>query len=669
MKRRDPEQVNTVVPAASDESEYDLEEILREFGAAPEAPPRQVADDTIAFRPLRRKPKDPKLDEPMKVVGPAGSPPTLYKEEAPSPPPVSKPAPQPPTQPPKKKKATQAEKAVQMQAPKAAPESKKPRIRPAKSLPTAAESFQALRRTIGPAHLRLWLTALSALLNVFLLLYDSLGWHFLPLTPVLTLGLSIGLLGLCLVLGYEVLLDGMKELLHLRPCHTTLGTLAAGLTIADAVMTGQPGYCAVASTLIFCLSRGLFLERSARFHTLRTVCAIEQPVGIYTVPKLLKQSDSLRRGEASMEDYMLHLDTTDLPRRVLRIYGTVLLLATPAAAWLLAGYGSISFVRCWMLLLLGALPFSCGLCYSRPFVTLAKRLRRIGGVLCGWHSAKIFRGQHTLVLRDEDIFPRKHIVSSGMKLYGSYSPALVIAYALATLKAADNPLTNLFDSLLQAQYGRRYTADSYRCYNTGGLGAEVNGEVVLVGSLSFMRSMGVHMPDGAKVRQAVYVSVNGELAGLFAVKYKPSASTRTGLLQVLAKGSIRVVLATRDFLITPELIAAKYELSTEDLVFPAYDERLRLSATEPGQPMEQAALISADTFGAFASAVAAGQMLRSTAVLVLWLCLLAGLFGLGLCALLILWNSVSTASPMNLGIFQILWTILTSFVTFVMLRP
>lgn len=666
MKRRDPEQLNKNVPAASGEPEYKLEDILREFSDSPETA-TPLSGDTLAFRPVLGKVQDPRLDEPMKVVGPAGSAPTLYPEKPPQPE-----TPPPPPEPPQKLKAkpTQAEMAVKKQSPKPTPKPPKPpKIRPAPPVPTAAGSFQALQRTMGPALLRLWLTAAAALLNIFLLLYEGLGWEFLSLSPELRTGLAAGLLALCLALAFDVPLDGLKELLRLRPSHTTLGTLAAGLAIGDAIATRQSGYCAVAAVLIFCLFRGLFLERSAHYHTLKTVCAIEQPVGIYTVPQLLKQSDSLRRGDASAEDFMLHLNMPDLPRRVLRIYGTILLLGAPVAAWFLAGLSGISFLRCWLLLLLGGLPFSCGLCYSRPFVTLARRLRRMGGALCGWHSARIFRGQHTLVLRDEDIFPRKHIVSSGMKLYGSYPPALVIGYALAALQAAENPLTELFAGLLQAQYGRRYTADSYRSYNAGGLGAEVNGDVVLVGSLSFMRSMGVHMPDGTRVRQAVYVSLGGELAGIFALKYKPSASTRAGLLQLVSRDRIRVVLATRDFLITPELIAARYELPTDDLVFPGYDERLRLSATEPGQPMEQAALISADTFGAFASAVAAGRMLRGAALLALWLCLLAGIFGLALCSLLILWGSAATASPLNLGIFQLLWSILTSFVSFVMLRP
>ena len=49
-----------------------------------------------------------------------------------------------------------------------------------------------------------------------------------------------------------------------------------------------------------------------------------------------------------------------------------------------------------------------------------------------------------------------------MKLYGAHPAAKIIAYALAALEAAGSPLTELFESLLQAQYGKHYKAASHR---------------------------------------------------------------------------------------------------------------------------------------------------------------------------------------------------------------
>ena len=177
-----------------------------------------------------------------------------------------------------------------------------------------------------------------------------------------------------------------------------------------------------------------------------------------------------------------------------------------------------------------------------------------------------------------------------------------------------------------------------------------------------MRSMGVHMSDGARVRQAVYVSVNGELAGIFAVKYKPSASTRAGLRALLANPGNSVILATRDFLITPE------QLAVGGIAFPFYSERLRLSEAVGGEADAQGALIAKETFGAFASAVAAAQTLRSTTRFSTVLSLLSGILGLCLCALLLYWGSAAAVSPFHIAAFQLIWALVAGFLSGILQR-
>ncbi len=166
------------------------------------------------------------------------------------------------------------------------------------------------------------------------------------------------------------------------------------------------------------------------------------------------------------------------------------------------------------------------------------------------------------------------------------------------------------------------------------------------------------MPDGARVRQAVCMYASTvELAGIFAVKYKPSASTRAGLRALLANPGNSVILATRDFLITPELLAARYELAVGGIAFPVYSERLRLSEAVGGEADAQGALIAKETFGAFASAVAAAQTLRSTTRFSTVLSLLSGILGLCLCALLLYWGSAAAVSPFHIAAFQLIWAL------------
>lgn len=670
--RDDPSQLNT------SPEEFQLEDILREFGSAstptvqtddPEAAPRpddtenasdapelsdddmklvpdmpkkrakRVGDDTAVFEPIRVSPKDPQLDAPMKLA-------KIGKQTD---------------------KTPHADPADDIQLHVVAIKEEKAPDAP----PSPKEVLSARRNGLGSIRLRLYLQAPVLLAAVLLLLYDGRGLDFFPNLTGLSVWLSAALLLWTVFLAPETLLRGLRDLFHLRISLYTLVIIAGVLSVLHSLPlleTGGQSYCCVVVIVCYFLQKSIYLDSAGQYHTLRTVCGFDNPMGIYDSPQLFEDTDSLRRSNANVPDFMEHFLREAFPQSILRIYATAILPLSAAIAYLLCRYRSVGFVEAWLLLLLGAIPCGAMLSYYRPFSALAKRLSSFGGALCGWHGATIFGGRHSIILRDEDLFPLSNISSNGMKLYGSGKPARVIAYALSALEAAGSPLAAVFDQLLHSQYGKRYHATAYRFYDDGGIGAEVLNDTVLVGSLPFMRSMGVQMPEGAKVRQAVYVSVNGELAGVFAIKYKPSASTRKGLRSVLVNHNFSVVLATRDFLITPELLAAKYELNTETIIYPAFSERIRLSEIDPNEKIRQGGLIAKDTFGAFASTVAAGHTLRICSLFSLILSMTAGILGFVVCALLIAWNAASTASPLHIGAFQLLWHFSVAFISFILMR-
>lgn len=668
MKKKLPEQLNTFVPVETEQEEFSLESIMREFGASPEPRDTQVFAPVVETPPAMREGATAPLPSIDAIrIATAREEPIhdaegvrLYQPRMSDAPPEPIRQSEPPVTVPKVEKPPKTSK-----KPKPVPE--KPTIRPVQDMPKKSPSspeevtqrlYESAQRRLPFARLRCSLLGILALVMLLPVFWQSLPPFFTDKYIVL-----IGAI-VALVLAADVLYRGVGDIIRLRFGLYTLGIAVSALVIYDTLTCTDAGYAALLPLLLYELCRALLYERSGTVYTLKTVRSFSAPVGIFAVPKLLKDSDGLRRDRGDTENYLEHLSAPDLPQTVFTVYSLLVFPISGALAYFLSGYRTdIAFSRAWLLLLFGALPFAGAMCYVRPFSALSKRLTKCGGALCGWFSARIFAKRHTVILRDEDLFPKGYVASNGMKLYGSLGAGRVIAYALAALDAAGNPLTEIFEDLLSAQYGRHYTADAFRIYDAGGIGAEIGADVVLVGSLPFMRSMGVHMPNGTRVRQAVYVSVNGELSGIFAIKYKPTASARNGLRDILSKHGIRVILGTRDFLLTPDLLSAKYELSTESLICPVYSERLRLSEADPEKSAEQGALISGSGFGAFASTVAAGKSLRSAVLLTLWLYLFAGVLGLCLCALLIYWSS--PASALHIAAFQLLWGILTAFVSWV----
>ena len=97
-------------------------------------------------------------------------------------------------------------------------------------------------------------------------------------------------------------------------------------------------------------------------------------------------------------------------------------------------------------------------------------------------------------------------------------------------------------------------------------------------------------------------------------------------------------------------------------------EKRGATAPDPEKNGGQGGLIAKDTFGAFASTVAAGRTLKSVSGLSLALSLAAGVLGWILCTLLLVWNSAQTASPLHLAAFQLVWACLNWLFSFVLLR-
>lgn len=616
--------------ASASRDEFAIEEILKEFGSAEEKTP-SVSSDTIRFQPVRPEEAAVMSDEPIKVVH-------SFKEVQVKPMHAARPD------------------AIKICEPVAEPREEVPH-----------EDPKQLRRGLAVLQLRKSGLLFVMLAGLLVLLCRS-KWPQLIEPVYAQPWTGVGLLCVAAALSYDLIWRALRELRRLRFSLYTLGLTAIILCLIYSLLYRDASYALPVVIQLYFLQSALVHEKRAVYFTMKTVEGFSAPMGVCDAPQLLENADSLRRDKGNTEDFKKKLTKSSLADDLLRVYASVLLLLLPCLAFLLARYSGVPFLQVWLMLLLGAVPCAGMLSYHRPFAAIAKRLSGYGGALCGWHGAQIFSGKHTMILRDGDLFPRRNITSNGMKLYGAHEAGRLLSYALAALELAQSPLTELFESLLQQHYGRHSRVTEHRFYDHGGIGVEIGKDIVLVGSLDFMRSMGVEMPAGTRVKQALYVSVNGELAGIFALKYKPSNSTKTGLHDILNNRNFSVVLATRDFLITPELIAAKYDLPTETMLFPDYNERLRLSETNPEQAMSQGALIAEDTFGAFAVTVASGRTLRSASLLSVTMSLLAGVLGLLVCILLIAWGAPAAASPLHIAAFQLLWALANVFVSFILLK-
>lgn len=634
-------------------------------------------------QPPTSAPSSPESRPPQRTYPPARAMKEV-PEQVPKAPPHPRPAASTPARPapsaaqdleaPRRFKQAAPAPATPRQSPVPATPAPKPRKQAAKKPPaqkkrpappsalTPEQLRQACNRQLGTSRLRLPLCAVLSVLLLLLVVYQEYQFNWIPfLSNSRIVGtLSVALWALCVLLAYNVLIKGFEQLFRLQISLETLCAVSTVLVAIDtitALKAAQMPYCAVSALGLTFALWGLSDGYLGNLHTLRMVQSAEDPKAIEQILEAWNGKSGLFRSECNLNSFMQQLQQPDLTSKAMRFYSPVVLLLSLGISIYFSATGKLPFVRTWMILLLGSTPLCGFLSYSRPFALLSKRLTKCGGAICGWAGSKIFSGRHILILHDADVFPSGSISMNGVKLYGGYSMERVISYAAAVTAACESTLAPIFERYRAEQNCRHYSVGMYRYYEVGGVGAEVLDDVVLIGSLRFMNSMGVHMDGGMKVRQAVYLSINGELACVFAMKYKPSASVGSGLSAIARNSHLDAVLATRDFLVTPEYLRYKYNVPADSFIYPSVKERLRLSEQDLSGRGTQGALLLKDNFSAFAHTVCGGRSLRSCVLVGTVVDLIAGSAGFILMLLLLFLDAIVTASVVNLTLFLLVWTL------------
>jgi len=364
----------------------------------------------------------------------------------------------------------------------------------------------------------------------------------------------------------------------------------------------------------------------------------------------------LLRGEGQVEDFMDTYAETPKPEKVLNVYALVALVLSIGIG-IAAGvlHGLSQGLQVLAVSLLAAIPASSFVVVSRPAAILERRLHSLGTVLCGWQGVSGLCGRAVFPLDFEDLLPAGSVRMNGVKFFGTRQPDEIVAYGTAVIVADGSGLSSLFTQVLDSRNGMHYDVENLRAYENGGIGGEVQGEAVLVGPLSFLREMGVEVPEGIRVSGAVCVAIDGELSGLFAVTCEKNRSSWAGLATLCAYRGLKPVLVTGDFTLTPGFIRSRFGVNPRKLIFPerAVREQLRQKQAEPGQPA--LLLTTAEGLAPVAYGVTGARALRTSARLGVVVHMIGGIVGLLMMLALALLGAMEYLTPANMFLYHLVW--------------
>ena len=461
------------------------------------------------------------------------------------------------------------------------------------------------------------------------------------------------------LLGSFQMIDGLLAPFRKRFTLNTLLLITFLVCCVDAFFCLQQlrvPCCAVFGLQVTLSLCNAYQERMDRMGMLDTMRKATRLDGVAACPDYYEGAAGFLRKEGQVEDFMDNLDRRSTPQKVQDIYALIAFLASAAiaAVALVLGGSVATFFQVWAVTLLAAAPASAFVIFSRPAAILQRRLHRLGTVICGWQGIVGLSGKAVFPLTHKDLFPGNMVKMNGVKFFGHRDPDEIVAYSTALMVAADSALAPLFTQVLDSRNGRHYDARAFQSYE-GGIGCQVKGEPVLAGSAAFLRQMGVEVPQNIQLADGVYVAVDGELCGLFAMTYGKSKSTVAGLATLSAHKNLRPLVLSREFSLNAQSLHARLGLKTKRFIFPQNPEELWQKEVPEEAP--SLLLTTRDGLSPIAYGITGARALRLTWILGLIIHLIGGILGLGIMLTLVLLGSLHLLTPANLLLYHCIWLI------------
>lgn len=463
------------------------------------------------------------------------------------------------------------------------------------------------------------------------------------------------------LLGSFQLIQGVADLFKGRFTLNTLLVVTFGVCCVDGVfclLQERIPCCAAFSLEVLMSLWGAYHRRHAELGQMDVLRKAGRLQGVCAKADAHEGKKVLQRIPGQVEHFMDNYAQVSEPEKRQDVYALIALVVSVGIG-VFAGVtqGLYTGLQMTAISLLAAVPATAFVATSRPFAILQRRLHRLGAVLCGWQGVKQLSGKVIFPLYNDDIFPMGTTRMNGVKFFGSRPTDIVLAYATAVVAAEGGSLATVFRQVLDSRNGNHYDAENLRHYENGGIGGIVLDEPVLVGSLSFLKEMGVEVPEGIQVSQAVCVAIDGELCGVFAISYEKTRSATAGLSTLGSYRGLNPMMVDGEFMMSEGFIRSKFGIKSKRLQFPGEETRMQLRAVQPDEGAEAALMTTVNGLAPMAYCVTGARALRSACNVGVVLHMIGGILGMGVVLTLMILGAVHLLTPANMFLYQLVWMI------------
>ncbi|MCD8355213.1 MAG: hypothetical protein LUE11_01385, partial [Clostridia bacterium] len=404
---------------------------------------------------------------------------------------------------------------------------------------------------------------------------DSMNYAYHP-SNVLTAFLV--LMGISILLAYDVIWEGVQALIHLRPNMSTLIDLALALNVIHCVIRlisegEEIPYACIAMLSLFAQMRAQVSKSTIRHYTYKVAGNARQPMGLFyhggPQPHIVKAplentdvfiAQTLQRGKRQRDETIF----TMMSAIVALVLSVIVCTATGDTGRLIYVLAATVTGACQIALI-------CAMVMARSHT--ARRMLRGGTAADDNIGIERLAKTQTIVLTDEDLFPANSIALERLELRSNLNDSTALAYAAAL--TGGSSLGSMLAEEVRTRYGAPLMARHVVHDVHGGVSGQIGGLQVMLGDDRYMAEHGVITSDVPE--NGLILALDGNVAAVMVIDYQVPAALFNAM-QVLTEKKTTIWLHTRNHQVTPKLVEQKYALKEGTVIVPEMETDRALSS-------------------------------------------------------------------------------------------
>ncbi len=309
--------------------------------------------------------------------------------------------------------------------------------------------------------------------------------------------------------------------------------------------------------------------------------------------------------------------------------------------------------------------FTCEL----PMYFAAKKADSYGAMLAGYKGAYELNLANLVAVSSSDLFPEGSVSLYNMKTLSENEIGKTLLDAGAVSKAANSPLSSIFESIIGADYKiNRPKVNGVQYEDKMGISGWIDERTILIGNRNLMQGHNVSVPPASvdqKILRAgyfpVYIAIDGVPCLLLIVKYDTDPEV-TAELQALCNTGMTVVVDPKDPNTSSAMICDYFGLPDDALKVMNHNGRVTYEHTAAySENCSAPAVFGKNICGFFASVTSSIKLNSTYRILTAIFVIVAILGGVSVITLAVA-SKLNLINTLTVGVFQLLGAAISAII-------